>query len=165
MKDAKYWIGKLKLVPHPEGGYFKETYRSEEILKSHHLPVRFAGDRSVSTSIYYLLENEQCSKLHRIKSDEMWHFYDGTGINIYSIDEKGNFTESKLGLNIDEEELPQVLIKAGDWFGAKISKPGSYSLAGCTVSPGFHFDDFELADRKNLLKVFPQHEDIILKLT
>ncbi len=165
MRDAKFWIDKLNLIPHPEGGYFKETYRSSEIFKSGHLPERFTGNRNISTSIYYLLGNEDCSKMHRIKSDEMWHFYDGTGIIIYSIDEKGNLTESKLGLNTDEGEIPQVLIKAGDWFGAKVSKPDSYCLAGCTVSPGFHFEDFEMGDRQKLLKLFPEHDDIIKMLT
>lgn len=165
MRDAQYWLEKLKLLPHPEGGFFIETYRSEEVYHEKHLPERFTGERNISTSIYYLLENDQCSKLHRIKSDEMWHFYDGSGLIIYAIDAKGNLTENKLGLNCDEGDSPQVLIKAGDWFGAKLNKPGTYCLAGCTVSPGFHFEDFEMGDRKNLLELFPQHEDIILKLT
>ena len=82
MKDAEYWIEKLKLLPHPEGGYYKETYRSEEIINRDHLSQRFKGQRNISTSIYYLLQSGQISKLHRIKSDEIWHFYDGCGLII-----------------------------------------------------------------------------------
>lgn len=165
MRDAVYWIRKLKMLPHPEGGFFKETYRSEELLPGKHLPERFSGDRNISTSIYFLLENEQCSKLHRIKSDEMWHFYEGCGLIIYAIDAKGILTENKLGLNCDEGESPQVLIKAGDWFGARLNKPGTYCLAGCTVSPGFHFEDFEMGNREKLLESFPEHAEIIKLLT
>lgn len=162
---AEYWIDKLLLTPHPEGGYFKETYRSDENIRKEHLPEKFSGDRNFFTAIFYLLQKEQCSKLHRIKSDEMWHFYDGSGLTIYVIDDSGKLTEEKLGLNSDEGELPQILIKAGDWFGAKINKQNSFCLAGCTVSPGFHFDDFEMGERNNLLKLFPQHKRIIVQLT
>jgi predicted cupin superfamily sugar epimerase len=165
MRDSGFWIKRLKMLPHPEGGFFKETYRSEEVARREHLPDRFSGERNFSTSIYYLLENNQVSKLHRIKSDEMWHFYDGCGLVIYSIDSKGDLNENKLGLNPDQHESPQVLVKAGDWFGAKVSKPDSFCLAGCTVSPGFHFDDFEMGDRNYLLDTFPEHEEIICKLT
>lgn len=165
MKDAEYWIEKLKLLPHPEGGYYKETYRSEEIINRDHLPQRFIGHRNISTSIYYLLQNGQFSKLHRIKSDEIWHFYDGCGLIIYSIDNNGKLTKNKLGINIEEGESPQILIKAGDWFGAKVSKPDSYCLAGCTVSPGFHFEDFEMGNREELTKLFPEYLSIINDFT
>ena len=164
-RSASYWIEKLKMVPHPEGGHFKETYRASEHIRKEHLPERFKGDRNHSTGIFYLLDGEQCSKFHRIQSDEMWHFYDGEGMIVYEIDDNGNLIKNKLGLNIDEGELPQFIIKAGRWFGASVSKPGSYCLAGCTVSPGFHFDDFEMADRKKLLEEFPDHKYIIEKLT
>lgn len=164
-RNSKYWIEKLNMLPHPEGGYFKETYRSEESINKNHLPARFAGDRNHSTAIYYLLENEQTSKLHRIKSDEMWHYHDGEGLIIYSIDKDGNLTENKLGLKIETGESPQILIPAGEWFGAKLNKPNSYCLAGCTVSPGFHFDDFEMGERKSLMESFPQHKKIIEQLT
>ncbi len=165
MKDAEYWIEKLKLLPHPEGGFYKETYRSDEIINRDHLPKRFTGHRNISTSIYYLLQNGQYSKLHRIKSDEIWHFYDGCGLIIYSIDKNGKLTENKLGINIEEGESPLIIIKAGDWFGAKVSKPGSYCVAGCTVSPGFHFEDFEMGNREELLKIFPEHKTVIIELT
>ena len=165
MKDAEYWIEKLKLLPHPEGGFYKETYRSDEIINRNHLPQRFNGHRNISTSIFYLIQNGQFSKLHRIKSDEMWHFYDGCGLIIYSIDKNGKLTENKLGINTEEGECPQVLIKAGDWFGAKVSKQDSYCLSGCTVSPGFHFEDFEMGNREELINLFPEHKSIINDLT
>ncbi|MEO8666543.1 MAG: cupin domain-containing protein [Ignavibacteria bacterium] len=165
MKSAAYWKEKLILNPHPEGGYFKETYRAQEVFHKEHLPQRFSGDRVHSTGIYYLLSDQDVSKFHRIKSDEMWHFYDGVGVTIYEIDVNGNFKAHKLGLNIDDGELPQVLIKGGNWFGAKVSKPDSYCLCGCTVSPGFHFEDFEMADRENLMQMFPEHRNIIEELT
>lgn len=164
-RTAAYWIENLKLVPHPEGGHFKETYRAQEQIKHEYLPSRFKGDRNHSTGIFYLLEGEQCSRFHRIASDEMWHFYDGEGMIVYEIDEDGNIIENKLGLNIKEGELPQFVIKAGRWFGAVVSKPHSYCLAGCTVSPGFHFEDFEMADRKKLSGQYPKHKKIIERLT
>lgn len=165
MKGAEYWIEKLKLFPHPEGGYYKETYRSDEIINRDHLPHRFKGHRNISTSIFYLIQNSLTSKLHRIKSDEMWHFYDGCGLIIYSIDTNGKLTENKLGLKVEDGECPQILIKAGDWFGAKVSKQDSYCLAGCTVSPGFHFEDFEMGNREELINLFPEHKSIIIDLT
>ena len=164
-RSASYWKEKLKMLPHPEGGFFKETYRAEELTRKEHLPERFKGDRNHSTGIFYLLEKDQCSKFHRIKSDEMWHFYDGESLIVYEFDEDSKLIENKLGLNVDENEIPQLTIKAGRWFGAKMSKPDSYCLAGCTVSPGFHFDDFEIGDRDELLKMFPQHGKIIEQLT
>lgn len=165
MKNSSYWIENLNMNTHPEGGYFKETYRSNESILSDHLPERFTGDRSFSTSIYYLLKDDQYSKLHKIKSDELWHFHDGSGMDIYEIDKNGNVIIHKLGLNIEEDQSPQVMIKAGNWFGAKVNKPDSYCLVGCTVSPGFDFEDFELCDRHNLINQFPEHREIIEQLT
>lgn len=163
--SAKNWIEKLEMIPHPEGGFFKETYRCGESVHQDHLPKRFTGQRHFSTGIFYLLTNGQYSKLHRIKSDEMWHFYDGSTLIIYEIDEKGNLIENKLGLNYDAGELPQILIRAGRWFGAKLKNPDTFCLAGCTVSPGFHFEDFEMGYHDELLKLYPQHKDIIDILT
>lgn len=153
------------MKPHPEGGFFKETYRANEFVNKEHLPERFPGHRHFSTAIYFLLINDQVSKLHRIKSDEMWHFYEGSGVTIYSLDPDGNLNTDKLGLNVNEGEMPQVLIPAGYWFGAKVNSPDSYCLAGCTVSPGFHFEDFELGERNRLIELFPRHEKIIIDLT
>lgn len=164
-RSASYWKEKLKMLPHPEGGFFKETYRAEGLIRKEHLSERFKGDRNFSTGIFYLLEKDQCSKFHRIQSDEMWHFYDGDCLIVFEFDEDGNLIENKLGLNIEEGEIPQLTIKAGRWFGARLNKPDTYCLAGCTVSPGFHFDDFEMADRNKLILEFPQNKSIIEKLT
>lgn len=165
MKDSVYWIEKFGMNVHPEGGYFKESYRADEKILSDHLPERFKGDRNFSTSIYYLLVGDQFSKLHKIKSDEMWHFYDGSGLDIFEIEKSGKCIIHKLGLNIEERESPQVLIRAGNWFGARVNKPDSFCLAGCTVSPGFDFKDFELGEKEFLLKEFPEHKNIIDQLT
>ena len=163
MRSAKYWIDKLNLVSHPEGGYFKEVYRSDESLKAASLPSRFLGDRSFSTAIYFLLEKGQKSAFHRIKSDELWHFYDGDPVIIYIIDKKGNLSTLKLGLNLDTAYSPQIVIPANCWFAAETE--GNFTLSGCTVSPGFNFDDFELASRNKLSEEFPQHKVLINKFT
>lgn len=162
---AEKWIKSLKLIPHPEGGYYRETYRSEESCSVKNLPPGYSGDRNFSTAIFYLLEKNQISKFHRLKSDEIFHFYDGDGMIFRIINNAGNLTERKLGINYKEGQIPQILMKAGEWFGAELINPGTYCLAGCTVSPGFHFDDFELGDRDELLEMFPQHSKIIKQLT
>lgn len=162
-RSAEYWIDKLKLTIHPEGGHFREIYRSDEIILRDHLPERFTGNRNYSTSIYYLLSGNEHSKFHRIKSDELWHFHDGNCMLIYEIGESGNLKTNRLGLYAENGELPQCVIKSGNWFAARPEK--GYCLAGCTVSPGFDFNDFEIADRKYLLNKFPHLENIITELT
>lgn len=156
-----FLIEKLKLKPHPEGGFFKETYRCEESVKKENLPERFSGDRAYCTSIYFLLTSDNYSALHKIQSDEMWHHYEGGSLEIYSIDEKGKLTIHTLGKNFENNEHPQIVIKAGEWFGSKVRDEDSYALVGCTVSPGFDFEDFEIGDKEKLLKLFPQHEEVI----
>ncbi len=165
MKSAAYWIRNLELIPHPEGGYYRETYRAQESIAANGLPDRFKGLRQFSTAIYYLLEGKQYSKFHRLKSDEMWHFYAGTGLVIYSIDENGNLEKFELGADFGKGERLQVVIPAGHWFGAHVVKPTSYALTGCTVSPGFDFGDFETAKKEEMLKQYPKHKAIIQKLT
>lgn len=165
MKPADYWVEKLKMDPHPEGGYFKEVYRADEQYSGEHLPVRFGGDRSHGTSIYFLLIGDQVSKFHRIKSDEIWHFYEGSPIKIYSITSDGILRDVVVGRDPDKGENLQAVISKGDWFGAEVLNKNSYALCGCTVAPGFHFEDFELADRDKLLNEFPLHIDLIKKLT
>jgi len=165
MKSPAYWIENLNLFPHPEGGYYREVYRSSENIKQEHLPERFSGSRNYSTSIYYLLNGDVCSRLHRIKSDELWHYYDGSCLSIYEIDGEGDLKIHKLGLDIEKSERPQIIVRAGNWFGAKTENENSFCLAGCTVAPGFDFADFELADRETLLKHYTQHKKIIEFLT
>lgn len=159
-----YLIEKLNLKAHPEGGFFKETYRCEESVKKENLHPRFTGDRAHSTSIYFLLTSENYSALHKIQSDEMWHHYEGGTLEIYSINDAGKLTVHQLGKNFENNEQPQIVIKAGEWFGSKVKDKDSYALVGCTVSPGFDFEDFVMGDKEELLKLFPQHKEVIENL-
>ncbi len=165
MNKADIYIEKLKLVPHPEGGYFREIYRSDEVLKGEDLPRRYKGSRAFSTSIYFLLKGEQKSLLHKLKSDEIWHFYDGSSVKLYMIDSDDKLSVKLLGRNIDAKESIQFVIKRGYWFCAEVSDENSFSLFGCTVAPGFNFSDFELGDSKELLKLYPQHKKLVKKFT
>lgn len=162
--NSSNFIEKLQLEKHPEGGYFKEIYRAEEMIKSSHLPSRFNGDRYFSTSIYYLLENDDCSLFHRIKSDEIWHFYSGSSLMIYVIN-RGVLEEVRLGKNFEQGEVFQTVIPRECWFAAKVIEKKSFSLVGCTVAPGFDFTDFEIAKRSVLLKEYPDLKDVILEMT
>lgn len=166
MKQAGYWIEKMNLLPHPEGGFYAETYRSSENIAHNALPGRFSADRVFSTGIYFLLEETNFSAFHRIRSDEMWHFYAGGALEIFVIyPETGNLEIIKLGSNPDNGETFQAVVPAGTWFGSRPATGSSYSLVGCTVAPGFDFEDFEMAEKTSMLKIFPQHEMIITQLT
>jgi predicted cupin superfamily sugar epimerase len=164
-QDAGYWSAKLGMQKHPEGGSYRETYRSPEIVKKEHLPGRFGADRNFCTSIYFMLEGSDFSAMHRIKSDEIWHFYSGSPLSVSVISESGEYSEIILGDNPELGQVFQATVPAGSWFGSRVSLPGSFSLVGCTVSPGFDFADFEMADREKLQEKYPQHADIIRQLT
>jgi predicted cupin superfamily sugar epimerase len=151
----------LGLEKHPEGGFYKETYRSKEILQSTGLPARFPGPRVFSTSIYFLLYGSEVSHLHRIKSDELWLFHDGGTLTIRVIEPDGKHREIRLGRDIEKGEVLQGVVPAGCWFGGKMEDPDSYCLAGCIVAPGFEFEDFELADRDVLIHAHPHLREII----
>ena len=159
--NAAELVRQLELVPHPEGGYFRETYRASESVAPGALPRRFGGERSLSTAIYFLLEAGQCSHLHRIRSDEVWHFYAGDPLEVVEIDAAGSLRVTKLGADL----LYQHTVPAGSWFGAAPAEGSRFSLVGCTVAPGFDFADFELADRAALLREYPRHQDWIRRLT
>ena len=164
-KDAEYWINHLSLTPHPEGGYFRETYHSPEILPPESLPARYSSARVCSTAIYFLLKSGQVSKFHRLKSDEMWFYHAGSSLTVYVIEPDGTLHKILLGTALDKGEQPQVLIKYGVWFGANVNQENMYTLVSCTVAPGFDFDDFELATQGQLLADYPQHREIIEMLT
>ncbi len=162
--SASELIENLKLVRHPEGGYFRELYRSDESISQGDLPGRYTGDRSFSTAIYFMLTHEDVSKFHRIKSDELWHFYAGDPLDVYLINENGLLEIRKLGINFSANESPQIIIPKNHWFGAKTTGD-SYSLLGCTVAPGFDFEDFELAKREELIREFPDLKETIIQFT
>lgn len=163
-RNADYWIEKLKLLPHPEGGFYRETYRATESISHDALPRRFSGERQHATAIYFLLRAQDRSHFHRIQSDELWHYHAGGALSIFLLSESG-VIELKLGTDIDNGESPQVVVPAGKWFGAFVKNPGDYTLSSCTVSPGFDFEDFEMADRDLLLQAYPAHHDLIVTLT
>jgi hypothetical protein len=161
-KAAQY-IKQLGLKKHPEGGYYKEVYRSGELILPEHLPNRYKSARNFSTSIYFLLEGKQFSAFHLLQSDEIWHFYDGGKIIIYQIDRSGQLAIEKLGK--EKGCNFQITIKKGTWFAAEPDNKKSFSLFGCTVSPGFDFEDFKLGNHKELSDKFPEHESLINRLT
>jgi uncharacterized protein len=163
-QTAEYWIDKLKLQKHPEGGYYQEVFRSSNVISKDNLP-GYSGDRNTFTSIYYLLKGGQFSAFHRIKSEEMWHFFNGSPATIYLINKKGELEKKHLGPDPDNMEDFQICIPANTWFAAKVNNPVLYSLVGCTVSPGFDFEDFELAKRNELINQYPPLKDCIMELT
>lgn len=156
-------VEKLNLQPHPEGGHYTEVYRSEGIIETDE--DGFPDGRHFNTSIYYLLESDDQSHFHRIKSDEVWHHYEGSAITIHLISETGSYRKLHVGKDLESGQKPQQIAPAGYWFGVTVDDPDSYALCGCTVSPGFDFDDFEMADRATLLRKYSQYEEIIKKLT
>jgi predicted cupin superfamily sugar epimerase len=162
-KNAEYWIKNLGLIPHPEGGYYKSTYDSNSIFSDSDM-VDIGKKRKLYTSIYFLLRSEDISHFHRLKSDELWYYHGGSSLTVHVIDERGEYSELKLGLNIEQGEEPQVLVPKNSIFGSSVMEEGTFSLVGCMVSPGFDFEDFELFDQEELLKEFPQHEKIIRKM-
>ena len=166
LKPASYWIDKYALSPHPEGGYYAETYRASESVPQQSLPSRFGGDRSFSTGIYFLLETHNFSAFHRIKSDEMWHFYAGEALEIFVIhEEQGEMRVIKLGDDPEKGETFQAVVPAGAWFASRPAQGSTYALVGCTVAPGFDFADFEMAEREALQMQFPEFKQIIQELT
>lgn len=165
MKRIDKIITDLKLEPHPEGGYFRETYRSTELVAQDNLGANYVGERNFSTCIYFLLKSDLFSAFHRIQQDEIWHFYDGSPICLHMISSTGVYSFVLIGRNLEAGQIPQFVVPGGCWFAANVINEADYSLVGCTVSPGFDFRDFELAQRTDLIKLFPNHEKIIVQLT
>ncbi|OAI48579.1 hypothetical protein AYO45_04715 [Gammaproteobacteria bacterium SCGC AG-212-F23] len=158
-KAVKDLIEKLHLEAHIEGGYYKRTYRSSIKVQTDD------KTRLINSAIYYLLESHDFSCWHRLKSDEIWHHYCGNHLIIYQIDAKGNFSSILLGNPLEHPNaVPQHNIPAGVWLAAKVVEPDSFSLVGCTVAPGFEFEDLEIGSQHNLLSQYPQHREIILEL-
>lgn len=162
--NPQYWIEQLGLEPHPEGGYFVEVYRSEEKIVKSALPKRFAGDRAFCTGIFYLVEAGDFSAFHRIKSDETWHFYAGGPLDVLMLSKEGVITV-RLGRELHKGQVLQMTVPAEVWFAARPVEGSRYTLAGCTVSPGFDFADFEMGTRQELTREFPACQRHIEDLT
>ena len=162
---AKDIINQFDLTEHPEGGFYKETYRSKSKISNENLASNFVGDRNVSTCIYFLLTPEKFSAFHKINQDEIWHFYKGTTLKLHMISPTGEYSFVLIGNDLANNEQPQFVVPATYWFAAEVIQENSYAFTGCTVAPGFDFRDFVLPERKELTVLFPQHKDIITKLT
>jgi predicted cupin superfamily sugar epimerase len=162
---AQYWIEHLGLSPHPEGGYYAATYKSDLTIAATALPPGFHGSRSASTAIYFLLSGGDFSAFHRLAADELWHFYAGNSLGVYVIDPEGKLTQVQLGNRPEAGEVFQAVVKAGSWFGSRLKDGDGFALVGCTVAPGFEFADFELAKRAELIATNPQHAKLIKALT
>ncbi len=158
-------INRLQLKSHPEGGWYREVYRSDEIMPANSLPERYLEPHCINTSIYFLLESGDFSAFHRIRSDETWHFYLGSPVIIYIIFPDGKYKEVVLGNNLIDNQQLQYTILRGCWFAAKVQDEDSFALVGCTVSPGFEFADFELGERGKLIAQFPKYTQLISRLT
>lgn len=165
-RDAEYYVKSLNLEIHPEGGAFREIYRSGASISESSLPSEFeSGERNFSTAIYFLLKADEFSAFHRIRSDEVWHFYYGDPLEIIEINEEGVLKKTILGRSLEEGELFCHVVPANTWFASRVITGGEFALVGCTVSPGFDFRDFEMAERQKLIMEFPQHASIITELT
>ena len=155
MKNAEYYIKNLEMLPHVEGGYFKESFLSEEKVRE---------NKNLWSSIYFLLRTGEVSNFHRLKSDELWYYHDGEALTIYMISPEGELITKQLGINIEKGEVPQALVPKGYIFGSAMNNEG-FSLVGCMVAAAFEYEDFELFEREYLLNLYPKHKDIIIKLT
>ncbi|MDD8025854.1 MAG: cupin domain-containing protein [Acidobacteriota bacterium] len=163
--EAQAWIRRLDLTPHAEGGYFREIYRSMEAMPRAALPGRFPGDRVFSTSIYFLLAAGQVSLFHRLRSDEIWHHYEGGPAVLHVLDPGSGYQRLVLGRDAGRGQSHQRILPAGCWFGAELDVSASFLLAGCTLAPGFEYADFELAGRAALTADFPGQAGLIARLT
>jgi len=164
-EEAKYWIEKLELEAHPEGGYFRQTYKADLMLAKEALPAGFRGSRAASTAIYFLLEGKNFSAFHRLRSDEVWHFYAGDPLIVDVIAPDGKYSSMRLGRDLEAGQVLQAVVPAGCWFASHVADWESLAVVGCTVAPGFDFEDFEMGKRAELAARYPQHRQLIERLT
>jgi len=151
-------VEKLQLKPHPEGGFYSETYRSPlEVQTS-------KGSRSLATSIYFLLTSENVSKFHSIAGEEIWYYHEGSPLTVHVLSEKG-YEKLMVGPTHSMGHQPQKLVPEGVIFGSTVDQENSYSLVSCVVAPGFDFRDFKLYKADELLDKWPEHQEIIRRLT
>ncbi len=164
MQNAADYIRFYQLRPHPEGGWYGETYRSNGLIPETALPAGFSGARPYSTAIYFLLEAGNFSAFHRIRSDECWHFYAGDPLEIFILHPHGQLQLIRLGPDVVQAEQFQFVVPAHCWFASRPAPGSRYSFVGCTVAPGFDFRDFELAGADALATDFPAHAALIRTL-
>ena len=157
MDDLKALIEQLELEPHPEGGFYRETYRSASQFNS--------SNRDLATAIYFVLTHENVSNFHRIASDELWFFHFGSPVTIHLLDKENGHRQIALGNDFSAGQVPQFCVEAGTIFGSSVDIPNGYALVSCVVAPGFDFADFELFERQALLNDYPEHQSIIDRLT
>ncbi len=157
--EARALVDALGLAPHPEGGFYRETFRAPAIVTVDGRP-----PRSASTAIYFLLPEGSFSALHRVASDEVWHHYDGAPIELHTLAEDGAHRSLRLGRDLARGERPQVVVPAGV-LQAAVAVGGPFALVGCTVAPGFDFADFDLPARADLEARFPDHVALVRALT
>ncbi len=163
---AEEIIDALGMSPHPEeGGYFVETYKCEESISRKALPERYHGKRSFGTAIFYLLTPETFSQLHKLESDEIFHFYLGHPVTMLQLRPDGSSEVLTLGQDIVGGQRLQVVVPGGTWQGSFLDEGGEFALLGCTVAPGFEYADYETGSRGDLLKEYPEQEELILRLT
>jgi uncharacterized protein len=156
--DARAVVGALGLAPHPEGGFYRETFRAPLAVGAPQ------GTRAASTAIYFLLPAGAFSSLHRVRSDEVWHHYDGDPLELYTLHEDGGHRVESLGRDLARGERPQIVVPAGVWQAA-VPVGSRFALCGCTVAPGFDFADFEMPSRAELIEQFPEVRELIERLT
>jgi predicted cupin superfamily sugar epimerase len=162
--NAQEIITLLKLQPHPkEGGFFRETYRSPDILSD--VPSRNRGQRAASTAIYYLLTPSTFSAMHRLASDEIFHFYLGSPVEMVQLLPDGRGKIITIGNDLQAGQTPQVMVPAGVWQGSRVKSGGPFALMGTTVAPGFDYADYESGDRESLVQQYPEFQDRIQELT
>jgi predicted cupin superfamily sugar epimerase len=168
MRTAEDWIRALNLRKHPEGGWFRETYRAAGRIPAAVLAGRFPGARPFATAIYFLLTARDRSVFHRLKSDEIWHFYADGSLTLHVLAPRGGYRRIRLGTSarghVRGRATPQAVVPAGCWMAAEAA-PRGFALVGCTVAPGFDFADFELGRRAALCRRFPRHRALIRRLT
>lgn len=165
MSGAEELIQKLGLQPHPEeGGFFRETYRADESLSADTIDARYGADRTVSTAIYYMLTPTTFSAMHRLKSDEIFHFYSGGPVRMLQLFPDGSGKEIVIGSDVMAGQQPQVLVPRGVWQGSFLEPGSEYALMGCTVAPGFEFADYDHGNREELTAQYPKFKELIGRL-
>ena len=164
-RSAAEWIARLKLQPHPEGGYYRETYRSPQSLPATVLPAGLDGQRSLATAVLFLLPGEDVSRLHRLRTDEIWCYHAGSSLTLHQFAPTGLYSRLRLGVDATGGACPQVVIPADCWFGAIVDDREAFTLVSCCLAPGFEFADFELAERQALASAWPEHAELIGRLT